>query len=263
MSKWLFSDFDGTIEIHSNPEITKKNADFLKQWVKDGNRLVLASGRSHRSLRKKANELGLKPDYFVTNNGSCTYKYDGTELEKIFIPKEERKHIIESMLYYENDSNIVYVVTEGKFGFSLNDDSDQHDSIVSTFYENGVDREKALIEVKDRKDLFGIYYVLSVPHGGHPILNEYDGNKNLKVIYTSKRLIEIMPSHVSKARGVDIISKIENLNVEDIYSAGDSQNDIEMLQHTNNSFAMKDGHDDTKKAAKNIVENLHEIKNYI
>ncbi|QHX35871.1 hypothetical protein STIUS_v1c03170 [Spiroplasma sp. TIUS-1] len=263
MSKWLFSDFDGTIEIYSNPEITKKNAEFLKKWVKDGNKLVLASGRSHRSLRNKATELGLKPDYFVTNNGSCTFKYDGTELERIFISKEDRDEIINSMLKYEKNSNIVYVVNEGKFGFTLNDDSDQHESIVGTFFENGIDREKALFEVKNREDLYGVYYILSKSHGGHPILNEYDNNKNLKVIYTSKRLIEIMPSHVSKARGVEIISKIENIDIANIYSAGDSQNDIEMLRHTNNSFAMRDGHEDTKLAAKNVIDNLHDIKNYI
>ncbi|WP_338984153.1 HAD-IIB family hydrolase [Spiroplasma endosymbiont of Othius punctulatus] len=267
MTKWLFSDFDGTIEIHSDPEITNKNVKFLKEWVNNGNKLVLASGRSHSSLKKKANFYGLQPEYYVTNNGSCTFKKDGSNLEEIFIAKEDRNELLKSMIKYEDSSNIVYVVSEGKRGFSLTEKTEEnaveHDHLVETFYNHGVDKERAIVDVIEREDLYGIYFILDKPHGGHKILNDYTDHKNIKVIYTSKRLIEMMPKHVSKARGIKIISKLENIKLENIYSAGDSQNDIEMLRFTNNSFAMNEGHNDTKKAAKNNVDNLHDIKNYI
>ena len=53
------------------------------------------------------------------------------------------------------------------------------------------------------------------------------------LISETENSIEMISSETNKANAINIISKIEKINKEDIYAVGDSYNDLEMLETFN------------------------------
>lgn len=71
--------------------------------------------------------------------------------------------------------------------------------------------------------------------------------------------IEITSNNVSKGDGaLALVNKFE-INIENVMTIGDGTNDWPMLKVTNNSYAMGNSSDATKKVAKNITD--HVLKN--
>ena len=49
------------------------------------------------------------------------------------------------------------------------------------------------------------------------------------------------------------IVKLEEIKFDNVFVFGDSQNDIKGLEYYNNTYAMENALEETKKAAKNII----------
>jgi len=62
-----------------------------------------------------------------------------------------------------------------------------------------------------------------------------------------------MPFGVSKGEALKILAQIYNFNVEEVYVFGDSQNDIDMLRISRNSFAMGNAQKDVKEVARYVI----------
>ena len=80
---------------------------------------------------------------------------------------------------------------------------------------------------------------------------EFQGEFNLMKSWDT--YLDFIPYDVSKGNSLKIISKMYNLDPNTLYVFGDSENDIDMLELTKNSFAMGNAKEDVKKVANYLI----------
>lgn len=70
---------------------------------------------------------------------------------------------------------------------------------------------------------------------------------------TNKIFVDVNPLNVNKAKVIIYLKEKYNLDYSNIFTFGDSGNDIEMLKLTKNSFAMANATNTAKIAANNVI----------
>lgn len=92
--KLLVSDYDGTIEIFNSYNFNVPNGTIseIEQFMNSGNKFMIATARSYKSIMEKINKYHIPYDFISTFNGSIIYDNQGNilfsndleELERIF-----------------------------------------------------------------------------------------------------------------------------------------------------------------------------------
>ena len=103
MYKIIAIDLDGTL-LNSFGEITPYTKDVLQSAIKNGVKVILASGRPVSAIENIATEIGSK-EYLISGNGALVY--DMRENEVVydkFLTKEQVLEIVdiceENSIYY-------------------------------------------------------------------------------------------------------------------------------------------------------------------
>ena len=93
MYKLVAIDLDGTM-LNSYGIVTQNTKNIIKENIKKGTKIIIASGRTISSIKPIAEEIG-NNDYFIAGNGSLIYDAQKEEIiyDK-FIPKEKMLEII-------------------------------------------------------------------------------------------------------------------------------------------------------------------------
>ena len=88
-NKTIFVDLDGTL-LNKYGIVTEETKEEIKQTIKKGNEVIIASGRPIDSIKTIAKEIGSE-NYFIAGNGSLIYdiKKDKIIYEK-FLSKQKR-----------------------------------------------------------------------------------------------------------------------------------------------------------------------------
>ena len=103
MYKLIAIDLDGTL-LNSYGQVSEKNRLALKQAQENGAQIVLSSGRSTKSVKNIANDIG-DNKYIICGNGSLIYDLQKEEIiyDK-FIDKKKALQIIniceQNSIYY-------------------------------------------------------------------------------------------------------------------------------------------------------------------
>lgn len=80
---------------------------------------------------------------------------------------------------------------------------------------------------------------------------------NLHFLRWHKYAIDIMPKDGSKAKGVNEVLKVLNIDYENAYAIGDGMNDLEMLQAVGTGIAMGNSVEPLKEVADYITDSVH------
>ncbi|MBM7645689.1 Cof subfamily protein (haloacid dehalogenase superfamily) [Scopulibacillus daqui] len=70
--------------------------------------------------------------------------------------------------------------------------------------------------------------------------------------------MDVVPSGGSKAEGIKYLLNKLNIDIKNTYAFGDALNDIEMLSFVPHSFAMGNGVDEAKQAAKYVTKHVQD-----
>ncbi|AGR41743.1 Cof-type HAD-IIB family hydrolase [Spiroplasma diminutum] len=259
--KWWFSDYDGTINLKHNNYIDPRDLDFIKRWIKDGNKFAIATGRMEHEIRPVLESSNIPYDYMICNNGAVIYDKENGILESASIPMESRKDIIELFDTLKDEYILGYCLKDQRMGYSRVEVEEIYSNPFLNEYatkENNF--EKGNNDILNSPDLNLLYFFVAVKDI-EKVKKIIDGKiKGCKAVRTHQNVIEIMREDVSKAYGIKILQEINNFSLEDVYTSGDGENDIEMLELTNNSFAMRNHQTNVDKAAKYIIDNVYEIE---
>jgi Cof subfamily protein (haloacid dehalogenase superfamily) len=82
--------------------------------------------------------------------------------------------------------------------------------------------------------------------------------KDLTVVSSANRLLDIMASNISKGNALKILSDKLRVNLNEVIAFGDNYNDIEMLKCAGMSVAMGNAVQEVKKIAKYITKSNDE-----
>ena len=257
MYKMVAVDLDGTM-LNSYGEVTENTKRVVKQTIKKGTEVVIASGRTIDSIKEIAKDIGASK-YIIAGNGAVLYD---TKTDKILYENYKALEIIDiceqnSIYYnvYTNKSiiadslryNVLYYYKENL----KKDDSKKTsitlvDNIPNYIKEMKNEKIMKIIVCDITKSVFKSIIkmftpvqdvdVLDISHMARKIIKHGSTQIPIEYYYT-----EISMKDVNKWNAIEFL--INNLNIkrEEVITIGDNMNDKEMIEQAGLGIAMKNG----------------------
>lgn len=241
--KLIAVDMDGTF---LNKEMGYDKERFLKQYAKmkeQGIRFVVASGNQYYQLKSFFGEIQDEISY-VAENGAFIVD-QGQEVSAVDIPKQDIELVLKELV----SNNKFQIVLCGKeSAYVLDSVSDNFFTIVNKYYHR-LKRVKSFDEVNDQI----LKFALSCPDEEtlqlRDLLRSSIGN-TVTAVSSRHGSIDLIVPEFHKASGIQLLQDKWGIKDDETMAFGDGGNDIEMLRHVKYSFAMENGSDEVKEAAK-------------
>ncbi len=232
MKKIIISDFDDTLYFEG--QIREQDIESINSFRKKGNLFIVATGSSYTSFNRK-NKERIKYDYLITNHGSCIFKKD-----KLIYNKPLDKNILKQIIKRYNLKN-----------------PNQYTTIKDTpgnFFSNATEG----LVTPDTKDITKIHLELKNNYKEEVeyLRKTYNKEINLYEIFYNNA-IEIVSSSASKLKAIIELIKQENIKGK-IYTIGDGNSDIEMIQKYN-GYIMKTAKEEIKNKCQNEIESITQL----
>lgn len=258
MYKLVAIDLDGTM-LNSYGIVTQNTRNIIKENIKKGTKIIIASGRTISSIKPIAEEIG-NNDYFIAGNGSLIYDAQKEEIiyDK-FIPKEKMLEIINicdanSIFYtvYTDKEiiteklkyNVLYYYNENKKKEEEKRTNIKIVDNIKKYIENQEDDKYLKIMICDEsklvfnsiikkmKDIKNIE-VLEVGHMSRKIIKQGTEEVPIEYYYT-----EITLEDVDKWNAIKYLIEKLNIKKEEVIAIGDNVNDKKMVENAGLGIAM-------------------------
>lgn len=226
MKKILVSDFDNTLYKNNNDLIL--NIDTINSFVEKENIFIIATGRCYKDISKFVVKYNIPHNYLICNDGATIFDNKGKLIYKKDIIHDTGVKIIE-YLESKNLMNITYIDTG--FDYTKDINYDFNGVIIRVF-----NKEESQILLNN-------------------IINKFDGIHG----YISDNWINIIEKSVNKSSGIKVLCKMNNYDKNNIYTIGDTINDISMIK-SYNSACMANSTADLKA---NCTKSFNSVREYI
>ena len=225
----IVTDLDGTL-LDSTKNIGEQTKSVIEYFISEGGRLTFATGRLVASLESLRNKLIWNAPVIFAN-GSQVYDY---ETEKLLwecnIPNEKRA-FLQSILsdfpgtcmevyrhLHCNMININEISTRHAkgFGFGYVESSniaDVEGDVAKVLFTNS---HEVLEKIRDRIE---------------------SESSDLKVRFSNDVFLEVFSAETDKGKGTLRLAEYLGIDKKDVYTAGDQENDFDLLNAAAVSFA--------------------------
>lgn len=214
----LVSDYDQTFYV--NDQDIEQNKKQVEKFRKAGNLFVIATGRSYLDFKKVKDKYHLSYDYCFINHGATILDAKDNILRNIPI-----NNTIISKL--NQDLELEY--SKSHFYCTTFQNMDKY---------NKSDLTKINVYYQDKEFAIQKAYSLNQKY-----------NTNIKAYYIGNTGVEIISNQTNKAKAIAFLIKQHEIPERNVYTIGDSYNDIEMIQ-TFNGYCMKQSVPELKKVSK-------------
>ena len=272
MYKLVAIDLDGTM-LNTYGEVTESTKRILKETMKKGCEVVIASGRTIDSIQAIADEIGTKK-YMIAGNGSIVYDISKKNIiyEK-YIPKSKALNIIkiceDNSITYSIYTNKTIIANSLKYNIlyyykqNLKKQPNKKTSI--TLVENIYDYVKNIEDEKVMKificdsteSIFNAILrkigeledieILDVSHMSRKVISNGSEEVPIEYFYT-----EITEKNVDKWYALEFLINKLNIEKKEVMAIGDNVNDRKMIEQAGLGIAMK-----------NSTPKITEVANYV
>ena len=199
--KLLVSDYDGTIYDTDCIKDTRKNIDAIKRFKDNGNLFSIATARIYPSIKSQTEKFKIPYDYLICCNGGCIFDKNDNLIYSNPIDEDKIKIIIK---YLESLNYLKEYKLLNPFGKNTTNTNDVHQIYIQVYFKNTLD-------------------ILKIQKELSPLLHY--GILHIAYFY----------KHTKKSDGIKFIQELEQIKQNDIYTIGNGNNDIDMLQEFNGS----------------------------
>ncbi len=275
--KILATDLDGTLFFPKRRRtgITNRNKSFLQKFLKDGNRVILVSGRNYHICQKISKILGHKID-MIGCNGSVVIK-DNEFLYDNPMDRDEVKKFVNENFYQEKvvawtffSDKYPMIMVPVKMNPIVSFFVKLHFNLQGVYKEDFVFGRKYLDELLN-DDTSKIYKMMAVYGVGkkkieiarvqREKLNDAYGTK-FEILW-SREAIEFMKKGVNKANALESLLNVLKVDKGQVAVVGDSGNDVPLFERFKNSFVMAHAPEEVKQKAKTEIEGVYCIENHL
>jgi len=225
----IFFDIDGTIMTENTHICSESTRKAIKTARENGHLVFINTGRPYCIVTEDIREIGF--DGYVCGCGTYV-EYDGEVLFQRSITHESCLEIVEKLREYKVEA--LFESFHGIFFDQTTPDNDDIAELKSKFGSQGIDVTKSwddpgiffdkfVVWINEDSDFDAFYKYIT---------GEFD------YIDRGNNFGEIVPKGYSKATGIKLLQEHLNIPLEDCYAAGDSTNDLPMLEYVPNSIAM-------------------------
>jgi len=260
MYKLVAIDLDGTM-LNSYGEVTENTKRVIKETMKKGTEVIIASGRTMDSIKNIAQEIGSNK-YMIAGNGAIVYDIKNKQIiYERYIPKSKALDIIKicddnsitysvytnktivaeslryNILYYyrenlkkEESKKTSITIVESIYDYikNLQDDSEKVMKIMICD-ENKSVFNSIIRKMQDIEEL----EVLDVSHMSRKVIKNGTEDVSIDYFYT-----EVSMENVDKWFALEFLMDKLNINKEELVTIGDNVNDREMIKNAGYGVAM-------------------------
>ncbi len=241
--KLIAADYDGTLNYCGR--VMDEDLEALRKWQAEGNLFVIDTGRSLESIRIEAEKNGLTPDYFITNNGSMVFDRDSNRLSASFLDNDLVHELMHMGLNLEGAAS--FVVNDGIYRHRIMVNPQLEDHRYTLEPDLTFDELKALnrysqivFSMDDMEKASALAAMINEKYGGRI------------EAYANRWVVDLVRKGVSKATGLEFLVEYLGVEKEDIYTLGDADNDIPMIEYGLHGACIQSGIEEAKAKAKII-----------
>lgn len=245
--KILFTDLDGTL-LNNESMVSEKTKQFLDEFIRSGNKLVLSSGRPLPSILevKERAHLDYPGILIIASNGTLIYDCDS------------RTPLLEKRLPL---SHVAYLQAQAK-AQNLHIQTYTDDSIVCAKEDEEINfyRRRIHLPLLLAEDYAAILpkeplKMLAIHLKDHSRLTDFCDSiadwaaDKIQYIFSNDYYLELFAKDAGKGNAVRFVCDHFHVPLTDSYAAGDADNDISMLEAAGCGIAMQNAAPNVKKAA--------------
>lgn len=230
MRKILVSDYDNTF--FRNDKEIKENMLKVEEFRRKNNLFIIATGRSYYDFNRALKEYDIKYDYLIINQGATILDNKNNIIENYTIDEKVKDMIAEDLKLNDEETMFACSILESRVSIKNEKITKIHKG-----YET--------IDIARKMNEF--------------INNKYSSSVNSYLITTSNS-IEIISSMTNKAKAISKIAEIENIDKQNIFTIGDSYNDIEMIKSFN-GFCVENAQQEVKDVSIKVCSSVSELIN--
>ncbi len=258
MYKLIAVDLDGTL-LNSYGIVTEETKQTIKQTMKKGTDVIIASGRPVDSIETIAKEIDSK-NYFIAGNGALIYdmKNNKTIYEKVLDVKKILKIIDlceKNSIFYNIYTEDVILTKALKFNVlyyykeNLKKDEENKTKIkivenMKEYIKNSQDKKYLKVTICDESEMvfnsiikklknISDIEVLEVSHMTRKTIKQGTEESKIEYFYT-----EIALKDVNKWTAIEYLLKRLELKKEEVIAIGDNMNDKDMIENAGVGVAM-------------------------
>ena len=259
--KAIVLDIDGTLT-NDKKEITPMTKEALLKAQAMGIKLILASGRPTRGLRKLAHELEMDQNhgYFVSYNGAIGLDCQTDEiLFNQSLSIEEAKKILDHLKHFDRVRPMIdkddYMYVTNVYDNYIQFNGKPFNVME---YESRGGKFK-LCEVDDLAEFvdFPLNKILTTSDPeylqAHYQEMEAPFKDTLSCMFTGPFYFEFTAQGIDKAKALDTVLKPMGYKQEEMMAFGDGHNDASMVQYAGIGIAMANAVDDLKAIADDVT----------
>ena len=260
--KAIMCDIDGTL-LSSEGVVTKKTVEMIKKSREKGILFGLSTGRDVNSIQTLLGTWGIEGlvDMIVGTGGAEIYDYT-LDISKAQYPLDGE--LIKEIVKHYEDMDCNFAIPEDGIFYSPKDDEYIQDlskgdrvpyKVVN--YDEYLTSPKAKLIIICKPE-----YMDQIIEKSKTFHSDDYKSSSLK---TASVLYEYMDPRISKTAGLKEILKLHHIDIKDIVTFGDADNDYDMTLNAGVGVVMANGSDKTKSVADYITDdNDHVgIGNYI
>src|SRR6056297_61789 len=238
--KMVVTDMDGTL-LNSNHEVSPRFFEIYKELKKKNIAFVAASGRQYHSMVDKLESI--KNEILViAENGALIRKQEETLLTTP-INKSEVLRILDTVRPLDNVHPVLCCQNNAYVG----GDSNEFLEMLREYYSEFeiVEDQK---QVNDQVLKIAIYHFENSEKHIYPHVEHLEGD--LKVKVSGANWVDVSDLNAHKGYALKKVMDDYQIASNEIMVFGDYNNDLEMLQLSDYSFAMANAHPNVLKTAK-------------
>ncbi|MGN1398918.1 MAG: HAD family hydrolase [Erysipelotrichaceae bacterium] len=248
MIKALFFDIDDTLIKYGKYYVEKSAVEAINKAKEKGIVVIVATGRGYSFLHQDIKD-SVKPDYYITVNGTCISDSQGNCLINTPIDEDKLNKLMEICLQRDYP-----------FGIKFPNDFmiyHRYDDFVSQYCNKAISKDN-LHDNTLTKDY----------HKTHAPLDffMYSANKEamkLKEVFPDLNFCEgygdgceCWSNQANKGKAIHQICQMLNITLDQCMAFGDAGNDVEMLKMCGIGVCMGNGKDMAKQAADYITSDI-------
>lgn len=255
--KIIALDLDGTSLDKMGLKFSDRTKKAFKSAKEKEVHIVIATGRAYHSLPEDLKNVK-EIEYAVTSNGAVVYDLKkGKILQSDYLREDT---VLKLIKIFRENSCIIDVFLEGKAFVDKEDYQNvlrgvtkfrPKEYIIKT--RNPVDDIYLFLEEhKDKIENISVNYM----DASHKVIMENLLSGLDDITFTSSVATnnEIGSKGVSKAKGIEKILEILDLDFENLVAMGDNPNDLTMIEKAKIGIAMKNAHKEVLKKADYITD---------
>ncbi|CUO32022.1 Cof-type HAD-IIB family hydrolase [Clostridium sp. NSJ-49] len=257
--KLLACDLDGTLVETEKNFIRKDNIEAIKKLRKEGHKFIVSTGRDIKGIKSifKDNKE-IEFDYLVLCNGALILDNNFNQIYKNTLPHNVVKSVYDDI--YKNNSHkdaAMYVTYENTSSIFYTGCNKEFKDFLGTF-EN-INNEDEVFSKEREYNLISIFSKSSNNDNAEKLKEQLlDTFGESYGIFRNQAFVDMVGKDCSKGSGLKKIIEIENWDANNLYTIGDSYNDISMFNITDNSFTFNHVEDGVKAHANHTVDFVHE-----